>query len=201
MVSTPTTTLSPPPLGTRVLHVPRNHVTSPPRSWLHPLPYRRTPGTAGPRPRPGPTLGPSAVATWKPRLPAHGAGRPLRHLRPPLPAFPATSRRAALATRLYGQLPALLPLAGGGFRAAMACFRWPAAGDVIVSARLVPERAVDARCRGVPGSGEILGRRVARERREGRGEQRAAQRGYGDLSFGGRRGDADRRKCGERKEK
>lgn len=34
-------------------------------------------------------------------------------------------RRAALATRFDGQLPAVLPLSGGGFRAAVACFRFP----------------------------------------------------------------------------
>lgn len=67
------------------------------------------------------------TATWKPRLPAHGAGRPLRHLRQPLPAFPATSLQGRSSHSLYGQLPAVLPFSGGGFRATMAHFRFPSA--------------------------------------------------------------------------
>lgn len=178
-----------PPAVNACLARVRNHVTSPSRSSLvaPPPPLKRQPGVRGSglkaRSYPG-TDRDRRLATWKPGRPAHGAGRGGRSvtsgsgsqpfLPPPL--------RVALAARLYGRLPAVLPLSRGGFRGAVACFRFPTAVDA---------RAVEAGCRGKLSSADVLGGRAARElQARGGGRLRVPM---ATRAFSGKREDAGRK--------
>lgn len=109
----------PPALNACLARV-RNHVTSPSRSSLvaPPPPLKRQPRVrrSGRKARSYPgTDRDRRLATWKPGRPAHGAGRGGRSVtsgsgsQPFLPP----PRTVGLAARLYGRLPAVLPLSRG----------------------------------------------------------------------------------------
>lgn len=134
----------------------RNHVTSPPRTSLvtPPPPLKRQPREREPAPKAGSYPGTDCYRQLPGSRVFQRTGRGGRSVtsgslsQPFLPP----PRRAALATPFYGQLPAVLPLSRGGFRAAVACFRFPAAVNTtpaslfrsVAAALLVEERWVQS---------------------------------------------------------
>lgn len=138
-----------------------NHVTSPFRSSLvaPPPPLKRQPRVRESVPKAGSYPGTDCDRPLPGSLVFQRAGRGGRSVtsgsgsQPFLPP----PRRVALATRFYGQFPAALPLSRGGFRPAMACFRFPTEGGerATPSFRSV-DKALLVRERWMPGVEKIL---------------------------------------------